>query len=406
MEYRRLEDGRIACPFDHHSKDFGERPFEYFDEMRQQGPLLWSDQHGGFWVTLSHELTRRLSMDSQTFSVAQGPDRVGGINIPARPGVKLRPLFVPGEAEGEDHDNYRLALNPWFSKQQVQDMRPMIERHVGVAIERILALGDFDVVNDYVGPLLASIACEHLGLEVEHPRQFFFDLFGIVSYFGSSDGLSDVRTKFEEAWKVVGDTVADRRVNPRGDLISHLAQYSTPRFSDEEIKSMTLNVILGSADTTSALIGQAVMFLHDRPDVRQQLSEHPELIRPAVEEFLRLFHVTTGLGRTVTRDIEIEGVTLKQGDRLLLGFTAANKDPLRYERPYEFDLERGASLHLAMSVGAHFCLGAHLAKAIAEVSLRQLLERVPDFQVDRERSASNEDKNSLNHWQRIPATVK
>lgn len=405
MEFRRLEDGRVACPFDHHSKEFGERPFEFFDEMREQGPLVWSEEHGGFWVTLSHSLTRRLAMDSETFSVAQGPDRVGGINIPARPGAKLRPLFVPGEAEGDDHENYRLALNPWFSKQRVQEMRPLIEKHVSNAIDRILEKGEFDVVGDYVGPLLASIACEHLGLEVEHPRQFFFDLFGIVSYFGASDGLTDVRSKFEAAWKVVGDTVADRRINPRDDLISHLAQFSTPRFSDEEVKSMTLNVILGSADTTSALIGQAVMFLNDRPDVRQQLTEQPELIRPAVEEFLRLFHVTTGLGRTVTRDIEVEGVTMKEGDRLLLGFTAANKDPERYAHPYEFDLNRGSALHLAMSVGTHFCLGAHLAKAIAEVSIRQLLERVPNFHADRSRSESNEDKNSLNHWQRIPATI-
>ena len=97
--------------------------------------------------------------------------------------------------------------------------------------------------------------------------------------------------------------------------------------------------------------------------------------------------------------------SLKKGDRILMGYTAANHDPARYPNPYTFDLNRGSALHLAMGVGTHFCLGAHLAKAIAEVALRQLLERVPNFKADRSRSSSNEDKNALNHWERVPATV-
>ena len=189
MEFRRLEDGRIACPFDHHSKEFAENHFEIFDELRSQAPLVWSELHGGFWVATSHDLVRRLTMDSDTFSVAQGPERVGGISIPARPGAKFRPLFVPGEAEGEDHDNYRLALNPFFSKQHVAELKPLIERHVAAAVDRIVSLGEFDAIGDYTGPVLAGIACERLGLDVPAPRQFFLDLFGIVSYFGDSSGL-------------------------------------------------------------------------------------------------------------------------------------------------------------------------------------------------------------------------
>jgi cytochrome P450 len=406
MEFTQLSDGRISCPFDHHSKGFATHYFETFDEMRAHGPLVWSDMHGGFWIALSHALVRRLAMDSATFSVAQGPDRVGGISIPARPGAKLRPLFVPGEAEGQDHDNYRLALNPFFSRQHVAEMRPMIERHVNAAIDGILALGEFDVVHDFVVPLLAGMACEHLGIEVDEPAAFFVDLSGIVSYFGAPGGLDDVRHRFEAAWELVCSTVADRRQAPRADVISHLARHSDPAFTDEEIRSMTLNVVLGSSDTTSALIGQAVMFLQEHPDVRARLAGDPDLIRPAVEEFLRLFAVTMGPGRTVTTDIEVEGVTLRKGDRIMLAYAAANHDPAKYPDPYGFDLDRGSALHLAMGVGTHFCLGAHLAKATAEIALRKLFERVPDFGADPSRSRSNEDKNALNHWDRIPAWVR
>jgi cytochrome P450 len=168
---------------------------------------------------------------------------------------------------------------------------------------------------------------------------------------------------------------------------------------------MTLNVVLGSADTTSSLLGQAIMYLYEHPDLRHRLREHPDLVRPAVEEFLRLFYVTSGAGRTVTRDLEVEGVTLKAGDRILLSYPAANHDPLQYPDPYTFDIDRGSKRHLGMGAGAHFCLGAHLAKAVSETVLRGFLERVDDFQVDVGAAVSNEDKNGLNQWLRIPAVV-
>jgi cytochrome P450 len=168
---------------------------------------------------------------------------------------------------------------------------------------------------------------------------------------------------------------------------------------------MTLNVVLGSADTTSALLGQVIMYLYRHPDVRQRLRQNPGLIRPAVEEFLRLFAVTMGAGRTVTQDVDVEGVTLKAGDRILLSYVAANHDPAQYPDPYSFDLERGSKRHLAMGVGTHFCLGSHLAKAISETALDGFLERVHDIQVDLGSAESNEDKNALNQWVRIPAVA-
>jgi cytochrome P450 len=407
VEFEKRADGRIACPFDHHSREYGEHQFEMLDELREQSPLVWSDLHGGFWVATSHELVRRITIDSTSVSVAPGPDRTGGILIPPPPGSATRPLFVPGEAEGEDHDSYRLALNPQFSKQKVAELRPVIERHVGRAIDRLLEMGDFDVVHDFVSPLLSGMACDHLGLEVDDPPAFFKAMFWMVSYTGDSESdFNEVTATFNTAWQTVVSTVVDRRENPRNDVISHLARWTSPKFTDEEIQMMTLNVILGASDTTSALLGQAIMFLDQHPDVRHQLSENHDLIRPAVEEFLRLFAVATGPARTVTKDIDVDGVTLRTGDRLLLSYVGANHDPSRYPNPYAFDLNRGAALHLAMGVGSHFCLGAWLAKATAEVAIRELLVRVPDFRVYPEQSVSNEDKNALNHWEHIPASVK
>jgi cytochrome P450 len=407
MQFERLEDGRVACPFDHHTPEFGQHYFELLDELRAESPLVWSENYGGFWVATTHHLVRQLAMDSASVSVDPGPERTGGIRIPPTPGSRLRPRFVPGEAEGREHDDFRLALNPHFSKQRVLELQPRIAWHVDQATDRVLALGDFDMVGDFVGPLLAGIACEHLGLEVDHPRDFFRSLFRMVTYSGTSAvEFGKVTGEFADAWSNVVNTVAARRVEPRDDVISHLTRWPDPKFTDEQIQMMTLNVILGSADTTSSLLSQAIIYLDRDRALRARLAADHELIRPAVEEFLRLFAVAMGPARTVTRDVDVDGVTMKAGDRLLLSYAAANHDPSRYEHPYEFDLDRGAALHVAMGVGTHFCLGAWMAKAIAATALAALLDRAPDFRVHTDEIVTVDDKGSLNHYESVPASVR
>src|SRR5205807_9251784 len=113
---------------------------------------------------------------------------------PISPGAKHRLPFVPGEADGEEHDNYRLALNPHFSRQRVEEFQPLIDRYVAQTIDDIIERGEFDVIEELAGPILSGIACEILGLEVERPRWFFVALFGLVSYGAGVEGeLHDVR---------------------------------------------------------------------------------------------------------------------------------------------------------------------------------------------------------------------
>lgn len=407
MQFEKREDGRIACPFDHHSPTFAQNYFSVLDEVRATSPLVWSDLHGGFWVATGFDLVRKLTMNSRAMSVGHGPDRQGGIAIPPRPGTKTRPLFVPGEADGQQHDDYRRALNPHFTQARVAEMQPMIERHVDAAVDAMLAAGSVDLIEDFSARVLTGIACEHLGLDVEDTLGFFRALALMVSYSGEANSEFDqVASSFKDAWPLVVRTVAERRDNPRDDVISALTQWDSPRFTDEEIHSMTLNVCLGAADTTSSLLGQTFMYLAAHPELVERLRADSSLIRPAVEEFLRMFAVTMGAGRTLTQDVEVEGVTLRKGERILLSYVAANHDPAKYPNPYEFDLVRGAGRHLSMGVGVHACLGAHLARAIAATGLETFLQRVETFTVDPADATTNEDKNILNQWVHVPASVR
>ena len=406
MKFEKLPDGRISCPFDHHSAEYATDYFSVLDETRSAGPLVWSELYGGFWVATGYEVVRKLTMNSAALSTAHGPDRKGGLAIPTRPGTKTRPLFVPGEAAGEAHDTYRRALNPHFSRQRVIELQPMIQRHVSTAIGRMLEAKQVDIIGDFSAPILSGIACEHLGLESDDPPAFFRSLAHMIAYAGNAGGaFGSVADSFDGAWPKVVATVAERRARPREDVISHLTRCEKPAFTDEEIQMMTLNVILGSADTTSSLLGQIIMYLNKTPDLRSRLRSDPELIRPALEEFMRLFAITFGAGRTVTQDVVVGDVTLRTGDRILLSYVGANHDEERYPNPYDFDLERGAGRHLAMGVGMHFCLGSHLAKAIAETALHDFLVRIQDVRIDNDGVETNEDKNGVNQMLRIPAAV-
>jgi cytochrome P450 len=198
--------------------------------------------------------------------------------------------------------------------------------------------------------------------------------------------------------------VNDRRAEPRDDVVSALVQWDPP-FTDEQIHMMILNVSLGANDTTKSLLAQAVIYIDKHPELRAQLSEHPELIRPAIDEFLRLIPVAMGPCRTATRDVQIGEITIREGDRLMLAFPSANYDPKKYPHPSEFDLERGSAQHLGMGVGAHFCLGAWLAKSISTVTLRELLRRCPNFSVDHENVRIGPNRSSLTMLPAAPARV-
>jgi cytochrome P450 len=396
-------DGRINCPFDHHAPDYGENFRRILNDLRDVAPIVWTESYGGFWIATAYATVRRIAIDSETFTVAPGPDRTGGLRIPAPPGLKIRPLFVPGETDGEEHDRYRLALNPHFSKARVAEMMPMINARVAQVIDRVIELDEFDVVGDLIVPILSGVACEHLGIDVEDPPTMFRDLHRMVSMTPSSPEEFDrIRASFESSWGRLVEIVEARRAEPRNDVISHLVEHPES-FTDEEVEMMTLNVILGALHTTSSLLAQIIIHLDLDPELRKRLRDHPDLIPAAIEEFLRLKAVTITLARTATRDVDIDGVSIKKGDRILMSFAAANHDPAKYPHPESFDLRRGAAQHLGLGVGSHFCLGAWLAKAMAASVVRQLLDRTDRIAVDHQRIVVSPEVSNAYSLEQVPA---
>jgi cytochrome P450 len=141
-------------------------------------------------------------------------------------------------------------------------------------------------------------------------------------------------------------------------------------------------MMLGGMDSTSGFTGNVLLRLCQDPELRQQFIDDPGLIKKGTDELLRLYTPTLGLARTVARDAEFHGQPLCQGDRAILMWAAANRDPAVFEDPDKLDLSReNAKKQMAFGVGIHRCLGSHYAKMMFQVMVTQILERMPDFEL-------------------------
>jgi len=174
--------------------------------------------------------------------------------------------------------------------------------------------------------------------------------------------------------------------------------------SDDAAYSMIELLISGGVGTTASLVSQTLVHLSRHPDQRQQLIEQPDLMPRAVEEFLRAFSPTQALARTVTRDTQFRGCPLKKGDRALLAWSSANRDPTQFEDPDDVVLTRWPNRHTAFGMGIHRCAGAHLGRAIARELIGQVLRRMPDYVVDGEGLQTYAHQGVNAGYQRIPAT--
>ena len=174
--------------------------------------------------------------------------------------------------------------------------------------------------------------------------------------------------------------------------------------TDDEVFAMVDLLLSGGVGTTASLVSNTVVWLYQNPAVRQDLIDHPEKMDRAIEEFLRFFSPTQGLARTVTTDVEFEGCPMKKGDRVLLSWASANRDPELFESPDELDIERWPNRHTAFGIGIHRCAGSHLGRAMARELLSQIINRMGDYVVDLDALVPYPHQGTNNGWTSIPAT--
>lgn len=382
---------RLEVSFDHHSAAFAEDPHRRLDELRDQCPVAWSPEHGGYWLVTGFAEATRVLGDPDTFASGKFPNGDSAVVIPSPPTPtppegETPMTYVPIETDGATWRSWRNLFNPILSPAAVDRMQPMIERWTTHFLDRVCEQGRAEFVTEVASPVSAAVTTEWLGLPLEYVDQLARISHDSVAAAPGSAAYEAAMVGHEWMYDLVAQTIAERREDPRPDTISYIAHYEGADgrpIPARDALMACVSMIEAGIDTTTAFVSQVVLYLGTHPDVRRHLRADLTQLPLATEEFLRYLTPVSGLGRRVVSDVDLGGgATLHAGDRVLVCYPAANRDPREFDRPDEVVLDRLPNRHKAFGLGIHRCVGSNLARAVSQTVLSETLLRLGDYSVD------------------------
>ena len=284
-----------------------------------------------------------------------------------------------------DHARVRGPLTQAFYKRAAK-MKPQVEAIVDDVLDGLASRSSFDVIADYGMPVPILVIAAVLGIEKARLHEFRKWSEGIIHF------LNALRTPEQEAEMLAAgealeaffaESMADRRANPKDDLITDMVQLQAAgaELSDEELSVNLQGLLVGGNLTTTDLIGNGVRAFLTHPDELAKLRADPKLIAAAIEEVLRWDPPITMTGRVASHAMELGGETIEPKEALISVLRAANRDPSVFEDPERFDITRKHTPHMAFGGGAHICIGAPLARMEGQVALWKLFERFPNLKL-------------------------
>lgn len=399
-----------GCPvdFDHESEQHARHWADEFREMRGTCPVAWTEKHGGYWVATRYKDVVAMAQDDATFSSfktfdADSGDVSGGITIPATP----IPRGLPVEADRPEWDLFRKYLNRRFAPKAAEARRAKARRYADSLLNRVIETGEFDLVNDFTGPVAAMTTMELMGLPLDEWRSFADPLHEMVFTPKESPEFPHVIAGVQWIFKRCSETFHQRRKEePRDDLLSYFAheQIDGRALTEEEMLSFCNNIITGGVDTTTALTTHALVYLDENRDERQRLIDDPSLLPVAREEFVRFFTPIHGLARNVSRDVAMSGAQMEKGDRVYLAWAAANRDPEIFEQPEAVDITRFPNRHIAFGAGMHRCIGSFMARVMFEEMMHVVFARIPDYRCHVDRARRYTSVGTINGWVDMPTS--
>ena len=359
-------------------------PYPVYAWLRRHDPAHWSESLEAWLVTRYDDVLgifdRPELFSSDRFrKVARGSERPE-VQAVAR---------VLGEwlvfRDPPDHTRLRGLLQRSFTPRHLEQNRWGIQRTIDDLIDRVAAQGEMDFIRDFAFPLPAVVISVLLGVprdDIEAVKEWSDQL---AAYVGGSveakDNFTSAQAGVEQMVDYFRRQIAERGRKPRDDLMSLMlsAELAGDRLSSDEVVSNCVLLLFAGHETTTNLLGNGLHHLLRHPEQEAKLRATPELVASAVEEFLRYDGPVTATTKVATRDLELCGARLAQGDRVLAFMASANRDADAFEAPDVLDVERNPKRHLTFAYGIHFCLGAPLARMEAQLAFRSLLQRLPEL---------------------------
>jgi cytochrome P450 family 142 subfamily A polypeptide 1 len=347
-------------------------PHDDWAWMREHAPAYW-DARNNVWALTRYHDVLRVEKDPKTFSSHRAP----------RPHGDHLPMMI--SMDDPEHSRRRKLVSRGFTPRRVRDHERTIRRICTEIIDRVAPKGACDFVWDIAAPLPLLLIADMLGFPpdaYDDLLRWSDDLIRATTVDPSPEVAQagfDAMLEFREFQIGV---IADRRSKPpQDDLVSILcySEIDGERLDDESIISESLLILIGGDETSRHVMTDGMLALLAHPDQLAILRDDPSTIEVGVEELLRWVSPIKNMARTVTREVELHGETLRAGAQVMLMYPAANRDPEVFDDPARFDVRRNPNPHLAFGFGPHFCMGASLARLELKVMFGELLRRLPDL---------------------------
>lgn len=394
----------VLDPYDY---EFHEDPYPYYKRLRDEAPLYHNEELG-FWALSRHQDVLQGFRNSTTLS-----NRDGVSLDPVSRGPHASKTMSFLAMDDPAHLRLRTLVSKGFTPRRIRELEPRVTeiavQHLGTMLEKAGSGSSVDYVAEFAGKLPMDVISELMGVPVQDRDQIRGWADGVMH---REDGVNDVPPAAIEASinliVYYQEMVAERRKKLTDDLTSALleAEIDGDRLTDDEVLGFMFLMVIAGNETTTKLLANAAFWGHKNPDQLTPIHSGLERVPLWVEETLRYDTSSQILARTVSGELTFYDTTIPEGDVLLLLPGSAHRDERVFENPdsYLIGREIGSKL-MSFGSGAHFCLGAHLARMEAKVALTELVKRIRGYEVD-EANAVRVHSSNVRGFAHLPMTVE
>jgi len=381
------------------SDEFLGDPHRYHEELREAGPVVWLERYG-VWASARHEHVHAALGDWETFCSSAG---VGLSDF--RKEKPWRPPSILLEADPPLHTRTRGVVMRVVSKPAIDALRETFTREAEILIDKLVALGSFDAVKQLAEVYPVKVFPDAVGIDADGRENLLPYGSMVFNAFGPRNKLFEQAMANVEpvrAWimsKCKRDALA-----PGGFGARIYEAADAAKVTEDEAALMVRSFLSAGLDTTVHALGNMIHCFARNPDQWQLLRENPALARSAFEEVIRYDGPIQTFFRTTTKAVDVGGVALGAGEKVLLFLAAANRDPRKWEHADRFDIRRQAIGHVGFGNGIHGCVGQAVARMEGEIILTSLAKQVESIELSGEpRLLLN---NTLRGWASLPVTVR
>jgi cholest-4-en-3-one 26-monooxygenase len=387
-------------------------PHHLFKRMRNECPVHWSSQitefpnEAGFHSVTRWDDIKTVSMDWQTFSSGLGG--ITALTDAVMPLEMQRGMFIAQDPP--KHDRLKALFQRGFTPKRIAEHEDRIRKIVTDRLDTLPTDREINLVDEFAQPVVARVIGSFMGTSPEDDESWA-RLMNATLGGGDPDLNPDgpetiMESEIPEIFERCQKLIDARRAEPQDDLTTVLvnAELEGSKLEDWEIVMGFFLLMAAGNDSTKATFCSAAKALCEHPEERQKLIDDPSLIESAVEESLRMFPAFAHFRRTATKDVELAGTEIKEGEKVVMWYVASNRDETKYEDPDRFDVERNPDHQAFGAGGRHFCLGTALARLELKIMLEEILARFPNMEITGD--CAYVESPFINQLKRLPVRLE